>query len=837
MLSIYRVYIRNHIFIYQYIAMKFKKLTYVFSSLICSIVFAQVQSPNEFLGYELGTQFTRHHQVIDYVKHVAEQSPLVQTKSYGKTYEGRTLQLAFISSEENMAQLETLRKDHLKRINLLQGKQKSDKEISVVWLSYNVHGNESTSTEAALKTLYTLATEKKEWLDNLIVIIDPCINPDGRDRYVNWYNQVKSTPYDNDPISNEHYEDWPGGRYNHYYHDLNRDWAWLTQVESQQRIPVYHQWMPQIHVDFHEQGVDSPYYFAPAAVPYHEIITDFQRDFQTTIGKNHATYFDKEGWLYFTKEVFDLLYPGYGDTYPTFHGAIGMTYEQGGSGRAGLGIINTVGDNLTLKDRISHHYTSGLSTVEVAHHNSKKLNSEFKTYYQNTKGKFSTYALEGHKDKIAALKKLLDSHHIPVSGLSKQTNIKGIDYHTQQTKTMRFDNGALILDGNGQKSQMIQALFEPQTILSDSVTYDITSWALPYAYGLKGIASNQTIQGVDYKVKENKVISVNPGAYAYAAKRETIDDGKYIAALIKEGIRAYYNEVPLTNGGMYWPMGSIFVLRGENKQHLNLAEKINAIAKKTGQDVMSLSSGFSDEGPDLGSNQIQYIANKKIGILKSDSASPSGYGEIWHFFEQQLKYPLTQLSDTRINERVLNGLDVLIIPPGYYGPFDKKSEQLNQWIKRGGRIIAIGSALSGFANSDFYGLKAKENGIEKSESKRYADQERDNISDAIYGSIYAAKIDSTHPLSAGYNSSYFTLKNSAKAFELLKNNGTAAYIPSESKPLAGFSGSKAITLQQNSLLFGTEKIGRGSVVYIVDNPLYRSFWENGKLWFVNALFF
>ena len=274
-----------------------KKAVFLFISILSFLGFAQdtLQTPDAFLGYPLGSQFTRHHQVIDYVEYLAEKSPYAQTKSYGKTYEGRTLQLVYLSAPENLAQLESLRKDHLRSIGYEIGERETTLEFSVVWLSYNVHGNESTSTEAALKTLHTLVTEKQEWLKNLIVILDPCINPDGRDRYVNWYNQVKSTPFDTHPTANEHFEEWPGGRYNHYYHDLNRDWAWLSQKESQQRLPQYLAWMPQIHVDFHEQGVDSPYYFAPAVEPYHEVLTDFQREFQVTIGKNHARYFDQEG--------------------------------------------------------------------------------------------------------------------------------------------------------------------------------------------------------------------------------------------------------------------------------------------------------------------------------------------------------------------------------------------------------------------------------------------------------------------------------------------------------------------------------------------------------------
>ena len=236
----------------------------------------------------------------------------------------------------------------------------SENAPAIVWLSYNVHGNETSSSEAALFTLFALAdpanTQTKEWLKNTVVIIDPCINPDGRDRYVNWFNSIVGNNYNPRLDAREHREPWPGGRTNHYNFDLNRDWAWQTQIESQQRIKQYNQWMPQVHVDYHEQGINQPYYFAPAAQPYHEAITQWQRDFQVTIGKNHAKYFDKNGWLYFTKEIFDLFYPSYGDTYPVYNGAIGMTYEQGGGGAGGLGVDTDEGDTLTLYDRATHHY-------------------------------------------------------------------------------------------------------------------------------------------------------------------------------------------------------------------------------------------------------------------------------------------------------------------------------------------------------------------------------------------------------------------------------------------------------------------------------------------------
>ena len=250
----------------------------VLTSNILATQAQQIQSPSDFLGYTLGTEFSRHHQVVDYFKMVAAQMPnQVKLEQYGETNERRPLYTAIISSEENIKNLESIRTNHLKNTESTDGNSSSE-NIAIVWLSYNVHGNEASSTEASMKTVYTLLTEKQEWLKNTVIIMDPCMNPDGRDRYVNWYNQTKNTPYNIDQQASEQNEPWPRGRSNHYLFDLNRDWVWATQKETQARIKIYNKWLPQIHVDFHEQGINEPYYFAPAAEPYHDIITTWQRD-------------------------------------------------------------------------------------------------------------------------------------------------------------------------------------------------------------------------------------------------------------------------------------------------------------------------------------------------------------------------------------------------------------------------------------------------------------------------------------------------------------------------------------------------------------------------------
>jgi murein tripeptide amidase MpaA len=261
-------------------------------------VFAQsIPSPDEFLGYPLGSKFTYHHRIVQYFETLAKAKPNeMKLQAYGQTNERRPLMVAFVSTPENIAKLESIRQNNLK-LTKADGNSiaVSASTPAIVWLSYNVHGNESSSSEAVMKTIYTLLDPNnvaaRQWLKNVVVVIDPCINPDGRDRYANWYNSIASLLPNTDPQARDHQEPWPGGRSNHYNFDLNRDWAWQTQVETQQRMKLYNEWMPTIHVDFHEQYPENPYYFAPAAAPYHPAISNWQRQFQVSIGNQNSDTF------------------------------------------------------------------------------------------------------------------------------------------------------------------------------------------------------------------------------------------------------------------------------------------------------------------------------------------------------------------------------------------------------------------------------------------------------------------------------------------------------------------------------------------------------------------
>ncbi|WP_299061452.1 M14 family metallopeptidase [uncultured Polaribacter sp.] len=817
--------------------MKIKSIVVVLILLSGTLFSQKIKSPKEFLGYEIGARFTRHHKVVDYFNYVSNTLSNVKLEKYGETNEHRPLYVSYISSVENINNLETIRKNNLSQTGVISGNSKND--VAIVWLSYNVHGNEASSTEAAMLTLYELVTSKKAWLENTVVILDPCINPDGRDRYVNWYNQVKSTPYNVDQNATEHSEPWPGGRPNHYLFDLNRDWAWATQVESQQRIKVYNKWMPHIHVDFHEQGINNPYYFAPAAEPFHEIITDWQREFQTQIGKNHAKYFDKEGWLYFTKESFDLLYPSYGDTYPTYMGAIGMTYEQAGHGRAGLGINTDEGEVLTLKDRATHHLTTGLSTVEISSKNAKRLNSEFRKFFNNANLNYKSYVLQNeNEDKMNGLKELLDTHEIKYEN-AKNGSVKGYSYATLKDAKLDVSNKDLVIHTDQPKGKMVKALFEPNAKLVDSLTYDITAWSLPYAHGFNAIASKNKVSSLTNNTKNTIVNLEDKSAYAYVSKWNSLEDASFLADLLKNNIVPRFAEKSFSANNISYDKGTLVILRNDNR-NIDFDSIIVTIADKHQRQLTSVATGFSQSGVDFGSSAIKPINKQKIAVVSGKATSSLSFGEVWHFFETQLEYPITNINSNNFGYTDLSKYDVIILPSGYYNSIlnDSTLSNLKKWVRSGGTLVAIGNALNSFANKEGFSLKTKKNAEEVTNNNLipYEERERKSVANLITGSIFKSTLDNSHPLAFGYDKEYYSLKLSGTSYSYLKKGYNVGYFDKDSNNVSGYAGSKAVKNVPESLLFGEQTMGRGSIVYMVDNPLFRSFWENGKLFVANAVF-
>jgi hypothetical protein len=814
-------------------------------------------SPDAFLGYALGDRFTPHHRIVAYFEAVAAASDRVQLMSYGQTNEGRPLMLAFVSTPDNLARLEEIREANLRRARLLDGDAGADR-TAIVWLSYNVHGNESNSSEAAMATLHRLVdpgnADAAGWLENTVVIIDPLINPDGRDRYANWYNQVVGMQMDADPVAVEHSEPWPGGRANHYLFDLNRDWSWQTQVETRQRIPVLLSWMPHVHVDFHEQGVNSPYYFAPAAEPQHEEVTSWQRTFQETIGRNHARYFDAEGWLYFTKESFDILYPGYGDSFPMFNGAIGMTYEQAGGGGAGLGIETALGDTLTLKDRLTHHTVTGLSTVEAAAVHYEQVVAEFGAYFDRAvsdpPGSYAAYVVRRDSPgrRVDLLVDHLDRLGIRYAAASRGARVAGMDYRTGDSGRFEVREGDLVIPAAQPRAVLTRVLFDPDVVLSDTLTYDITAWALPYVYDLHAVASIDAVPTRAWDASAPGGVQDAQGQpYAWVAAWDDAADAGFMAALMKAGVIVRRNDEPFRVGDQDFERGSVIITRRNNERLGDrLVATLEDLARAHHQRLVPVTTGFVDAGKDLGSSSVRAIKPVRVGMPFGSPLSSLGIGEVWHWFDQVIAYPLTRFPADRFASMDLSEFDVIILPSGSYGSVlgAEGWKRVQEWVRGGGRLVAIEQAASWLASQEGSSLKIARPEAQadtlrerRNREKRWAERERDAAPEDNPGAIFRVRVDASHPLGFGLAEETFVLRRRSDEPAVMggEEDWNVGIIEEDGR-MSGHTGFRAEDRIEGSLAFGVQGMGRGEIVYLLDNPLVRGFWVSGQLLFANAVF-
>ncbi|UOQ99975.1 M14 family metallopeptidase [Hymenobacter sp. 5317J-9] len=819
-------------------------------------------TPDQFLGYKLGAQFTPHAEMLRYVAHVVAHSPgRMKLVTYGKTYENRPLEVVQVASADNFGRLEDVRHNNL-RLAGLEGGSAQRQMPGVCWLSYNVHGNEAVSSEAVMQVLYDLANPQdqqvQDWLKNTVVLIDPCINPDGHDRYVNWYNRVRNQSANANPDAWEHHEPWPGGRYNHYYFDLNRDWAWQTQQETRQRIALYNQWLPAVHADFHEMGPNNTYYFSPAAKPYHADITPWQRQFQGILGDYNKVAFDKNNWLYFTREVYDLYAPTYGDTWPSFNGAIGMTYEQGGGGAGGLAYARLDGDTLTLAQRIAHHHAASRATIQATAERHDDLLREFQSYFATAKskpqGQYKTYVLPAGNDpgQLRAFTQYLDRNQIQYGFASKRSKTKGYNYTTGKTDNVQIEPRDVVISMYQPKSTLVKVLFEPKSQLEDSLTYDITSWALPYAFNLKAYALPGRLDAsgsapAQAMVKGSAATADKP--YAYLARWNSLQDIRFLSRLLQQKVKVRYAEKAFESEGQQYAPGTLIVTRTSNESlGARFDQLVRAQADSAGTVVTAVKSGFSTTGRDLGSSTVHFVKQPNVAVVAGPGVDPTAFGEVWHFFEQQLGYPLTVLGADYLSRVSLQKYDVLILPNGNYGDIysDRALDGLKAWVREGGRLIALEGAARFLANKKDFLLKTKavdSVAVRKANQqnpyrllRRYGDSEREEAEDAVQGSVYRVQLDNTHPLAFGYGSNYFALIRTPLGYRFLDKGGWNVGVIKKDSYSAGFAGTKARKELTDTFVVGTQDLGRGSVVYLGDNPLFRAFWQGGKLMFGNAVF-
>lgn len=829
-----------------------------FSFILINVNSQTIKSPDEFLGYELGTQFTFHSRAVDYFRYVAEKSPLADYREYGITNEGRTLGVCIVSSEDNLAHLEEYRKNNLIKAGVLDG-EFTGKQIPIIWLGYNVHGNESAGMETAMKTLYTLVTGAypgvEEWLKSCIIIIDPCQNPDGRDLYTNRFRSTMNLIANPGKNAWEHNQGWPNSRTNHYMFDLNRDWAWQTQAESSQRISLFHQFMPHVFADFHEMGPESSFFFAPGANPWHDVITPWQREFHRLIGNQNASLFDSKDRLYFTKDIYDLFCPSFGDTWPLFNGAIGCTYEQGGGGVAGLALKRESGDTLTLRKRIDGHFTASMATLKVAYENREKLITEFNRYFKDNAEKpsfqYKSIIVKGSNDQsnLNDLLELLKKSQIQYSYAgSIGKKFKGFDYLSDSNGEVTIEKGDLLVSAYQPESRLVQVMFEPKSMLSDTLTYDLTAWALPYVYNLKMYAVTDRIRPLDEKTEtaavSNEVRSDRP--YGYVVNFSGFREIKFAASLQRKNIKIRYSLKPFTINGTNFNRGSFIITRGDNRNPDDRFDRIvTGEANRLQVKLTAVTTGLVDSGKDFGSEYSPLIKKNSVAVLCGNKSSSSSAGELWYFFEKELEYPVTLINTSSTEKFDLDGYDVLILSSGNYSAL---KDTIFNYVKNGGRVVALEDAISIFAtdkttslykavearNAELKATEKKENSSDTVYLKKFEDMNRYPLSENSSASIYKVKTDVTNPYAFGLGENWFIAK-SGKGYPFLQAGNNIGYIL-DKDPVSGFAGYKFKKQIKNTMVIGSEKIGAGEVIYITDDPYYRAFWKSGRVLLANIIF-
>ncbi len=837
--------------------MKSRFLTFMFVLTLFELSTGQqkIQSPSEYFSH-YGKQHSYHHQITEYIRYLDGISELAATVIYGESSQGRPLQLVFISHPDNLKNIENIRLTNLYNAGMTIDKPSQINEKALVWCSFGVHGNEAGTTESALNILHNLITDPSAaaWLKNTVVIIDPSVNPDGYDRYVHFLKNASGVNIHPSASDREHMEPWPSGRYNHYMFDMNRDLAWQTQKETKSRIAIYNQWLPHIHADFHEMGYNSNYYFAPAAEPLHKFLTKFQRDFQVEIGKNHAGYFDKKGWLYWTRERFDLLYPSYGDTYPCFNGAIGMTYEQAGNSSSGRAILLENGDTLTIQDKIDHNTVVGLSTVEISSKNADKIISNFKSYYNesvsNPVGKYKGYVLK-KSTSMHRLAELFDNNGIKYSYASKNIKSSGYHYQTKSTKVFDIEKGDMVLQASQPKSSMLQVLMEEEPVLSDSVTYDITAWSLPLAFGIDCYAFTIPVKTEVTSVKPDIVNENKPDVmvFAYQIPWDDLNSAKVLAALHKLGYKVRMNVKETSISGKSISKGTLMVARGDNKWKTSFETDLeNLMPQFHINGFVRHTTGFSDKGGDLGGSNFELIKAPKVLTFSGKGIGANSCGEIWHYFDKTLNYEISVVEWDRFDRLNLSEYNTIILPDGSYSINEEKHKKLDEWTRSGGRLIVIEGAVQQFSgkkglNFETYVSEDDKKAAETEERKQDLEDrlndfegfERRNISKGTAGAIVKNTVDDTHPLAYGLGKTYYSLKTSSAIFALQKGLWNVIHVP-KNYDSYGFIGVGMKKKLEESVTFAVQANGAGQAIFMVDNPLFRSFWDKGLMLFANAVF-
>ncbi len=808
----------------------------------------EIPTPEEILGYQIGKKHVSHEQMVGYMHTIASSSNRVSIQTYGYTYEQRPLLLLTISDPANLGRIETLRKQHLKLSSPDRADMISPEEQPVViWMGYSVHGNEASGINASLMVAYYLAASRskeiEEILRNTIILIDPSINPDGYSRFSQWVNQFRSKVTITDPFNLEHNEPWPGGRTNHYWFDLNRDWLLLQHPESKARIEKYHQWKPNIVTDHHEMGSNSTFFFQPG-IPSRNNPNTPEETYRLTgkIAEYHAKALDRIGSLYYSKESFDDFYYGKGSTYPDVNGGVGILFEQASSrGHARM----TDNGILEFPFAIRNQFTVSLSTIRAGYEMKNELLSHQQNFYYEAfeearRDKVKAYVIDGRDDKLKEyyLLDLLSRHQIEIFRLKKDLTIN--DKHFKSGKSF-------IIPTEQEQYRLISSIFEFRTAFNDSLFYDVSSWNIPLAFDVSfsEITEKQYVttllgENIDRITRPAGNIS-GRGKYGYIFYWDQYAAPHALYRIQNNNIRARVAKQSFTTrkGEVFGP-GSIFIpTKGQELPEDSIFQILSEVSYETGIDIFPVATGYTEQGINLGSPQITPLQKPEILLFVGEGVSSYDAGEVWHLLDQRFEMPVSLVTIDLFNRISLKQYNTIIMVNGNYSAVTEKAgEKLRQWLEEGGNIIAVEGAARWLNTNKMASITFKSTERDTVSLKKYDELSRDRGAQLISGTIFNTLLDLSHPLCYGYPDQELSVfKSSGYFFEKSKNPYNHPVLYTEDPLLSGYVSRENYKATKGSSAIIVTAAGRGRTICFSDNPNFRGFWFGTNRLFFNAIFF
>ena len=799
-----------------------------------------IPTPLSVIGHEVGEFHISHDKLSHYVQEISRASNRVKLVNRGKSYENRTSWLMIITSESNHSRLEEIRKQHLE----LSNSKGKDIDVSnmpiVVYQGFSVHGDEPSGSNAALPYMYHLlasdSEETKELLDNVIILLDASLNPDGLQRFSQWANSNKNQSLNPDPNDREYNQYWPRGRTNHYWFDLNRDYLPNQLIETKAKIQTYTEWLPNILTDHHEMGTNSSFFFQPG-VPERKnpLISDLNQELTREIGTYHEEALNEIGSLYYSEEDYDDFFFGKGSTYPDANGGIGILFEQGSSRGH---IQESVNGILTFPFTIRNQLTTAFSTVKAAKNMRVKLLNYMKDFYDNQielNPKSSDNIVFGKlKDEstVYHLADLLNSHKIKFNKISEDVVLNG--------KKFTKDN-SFIIPMNQPKRTLINAMFYTQTKFKDSLFYDVSAWTFPLAFNVNySYTDNLSKSSVSKLFGEEVTQTKKPvgnvdskSEYAYLFEPHEYYAQAAVYHLIKEGIRVKTATRKFSINGKEFDFGTYLIpVQNQSMNSEDIYNKLLEISNTYNINFESQATGITS-GIDLGSDYFIIVNEPKIGLIVGDGVRSYDAGEIWHLLDTRYNIPITKLDVDDLRYIDLSKYSHIILPD--YNGSKLRSEQINEYINGGGNLIAYRNSVKWVSNNlnelEFLTNDLKASGVS------FSDREKFYGAQQTGGAIFESNIDRSHPVNYGIESNTLPLFRNSNVYMSKSEQSFNNPITYSSNPLmSGYISEENISLLKNSVPFKVIRSGKGKILLMTDNTNFRAFWFGTNRILLNMLF-